>query len=128
MDFRFAPEDEAFRLEVRDFIKKNWDDRGFAAHDLNVRAYDFDSLEARELDWAFTRKLVEKGWYAMAWPKEYGGMDAPYGKQVVYAEEMGYAGAPGGGGISNIAGAIMLHGSDFIKREFLPRMRRGEVH
>lgn len=61
MDFLFSPEDEAFRLEVRDFIQKNWDPKDYDAHTLNVRAYDFDNAESRAHDKDFIKKLVEKG-------------------------------------------------------------------
>src|SRR5256886_8434673 len=50
-------------------------------------------------------------------------------EQVVYAEEMHRAGAPGTVniiGLSNIAPAIMEHGTEEQKRRFLPRMLRGD--
>ena len=31
MDFRLSPEGEAFREEVRDFLKANWDTKEFDA-------------------------------------------------------------------------------------------------
>jgi alkylation response protein AidB-like acyl-CoA dehydrogenase len=49
--------------------------------------------------------------------------------QVVYAEEMHRAGAPGTVniiGLSNIAPAIMEHGTEEQKRDLLPRMLRGD--
>jgi alkylation response protein AidB-like acyl-CoA dehydrogenase len=50
-------------------------------------------------------------------------------EQVVYAEEMHRAGAPGTLnpiGLSNIAPSIIEHGTDEQKRRFLPRMLRGD--
>jgi len=50
-------------------------------------------------------------------------------EQVVYAEEMHRAGAPGTVniiGLSNIAPAIMEHGTEEQKRDLLPRMLRGD--
>jgi alkylation response protein AidB-like acyl-CoA dehydrogenase len=127
MDFRLSPEDEAFRREVRDFIKKNWDPKGFDGHSINVRSWDFDNPESRANDHEFRRKLVEKGWYTMHWPKEYGGQDASVSRQFVYGEELAYANAPAGQPAANITGALMFHGSDWMKQYFLPRMASGDL-
>src|SRR5262249_4404082 len=62
-------------------------------------------------------------------PVEYGGRGASLMEQVVYAEEMHRAGAPGTVniiGLSNIAPAIMEHGTEEQKRNLLPRMLRGD--
>jgi alkylation response protein AidB-like acyl-CoA dehydrogenase len=128
MDFRLAPEDEAFRMEVRGFLKKEWDPKGWDAYSMGTRAYDFDSAEARAHADEFVKKLSAKGWYTMHWPKEYGGQDAPLSKQFVYREELAYADAPSGSPAGNITGALMVHGSDWMKQHFLPRMARNEVH
>ncbi|MDA1097120.1 MAG: acyl-CoA dehydrogenase family protein [Chloroflexi bacterium] len=127
MDFKLAPEDEAFRAEVRSFIQQNWDTKGFDGHSIPIRAYDFDNPDSRANDDAFTKKLIDKGWYTMHWPTEWGGTEAPLSKQFVYAEELAYANAPGGTPGSNITGALMVHGSDQIKKDFLPKMARNEV-
>ena len=63
----------------------------------------------------------------LGWPEEWGGADAPLGKQFVYQEELAYANAPAGTPASNITGAIMLHASDEMKQRFLPRMAKNEV-
>ncbi len=128
MDFNLTREEEAFRQEVRQFVKENWDPKGFDAHTMNVRAYDFDNADSRDHDDVFIKKLVDKGWYTMSWPKEYGGQDAPVGIQMVYGQELSYAGAPGGSPGSNITGALMLHGTDEMKEFFLPRMARNEIN
>ncbi len=80
MDFTLAPEDEASRLEVREFLRKEWDHAGFDGHSLPVRAYDFDNPESREHDKAFIRRLIDQGWFTMHWLAEWGGQDAPLGK------------------------------------------------
>ena len=127
MNFALSAEDEAFRAEVRTFVHENWDPMGFDAHSINVRSYDFDNAESRAHDHEFTRKLVDKGWYTMHWPQEWGGQDASFGRQFVYSEELGYANAPPGTPATNVTGVIMLHGSDFLKNEFLPKMARAEI-
>ena len=77
MDYREDPEDQAFRAEVRDFINNNWDSKGFDGHSMAVRSWDFDMQESRDNDKEFVKKLVDKGWYTMTWPKEFGGTDFP---------------------------------------------------
>jgi alkylation response protein AidB-like acyl-CoA dehydrogenase len=128
MDFRLSVEDETFRQEVRSFIKKEWDPKNWDAYALSVRAYDFDNAEARAHADQFIKKLVDKGWYTMHWPKEHGGQDAPLSKQHVYKEELAYNDCPSGSPGGNITGALMVHGSDWMKQYFLPRMARHEIH
>ena len=36
------------------------------------------------------KKLADKQWLTMAWPKEYGGQDAPITQQLIFAEESAY--------------------------------------
>ncbi|MDA1096790.1 MAG: acyl-CoA dehydrogenase family protein, partial [Chloroflexi bacterium] len=127
MDLRFSPEDEAFRQEVRAFIKKEWDPKDFN-NDLGVFGYDFDSAEYRAHSHRFAQKLIDKGWYTMHWPQEWGGQQASLTKQVVYSEELAYASAPAGTPGGNITGAIMFHGSDWLKQEFLPKMASGDIN
>ena len=86
MDFNLSSKDEGFRQEVRQFLTDNWDTKGYDSHSINVRSYDFATPEARDIDNQFIQKLVEKGWYTMHWPEEWGGEDASFGKQFVYME------------------------------------------
>jgi alkylation response protein AidB-like acyl-CoA dehydrogenase len=89
----------------------------------------WESSEALERMRAWNRRLADAGYAAIAWPTEYGGRGAGLMEQVVYAEELHRAGAPGTLnpiGIANIAPAIMQHGTDEQKRRFLPAMLRGD--
>ncbi|MBI2760644.1 MAG: acyl-CoA dehydrogenase family protein [Chloroflexi bacterium] len=124
MDFRFGPEDEAFRGEVRTFLRQEL-------------GQDWEPATGRESvtpeQWSFmrgfTKKLAGQGWLTMAWPKEYGGSGASTMRQLVYNEEMSYTGAPAatGSGISLAGPTIMVHGTEEQKREFLPPIARGDV-
>jgi alkylation response protein AidB-like acyl-CoA dehydrogenase len=74
-------------------------------------------------------QLAEAGWAAPSWPERYGGRDADLPQQLVYHEEMSRAGAPGPIntiGVSNIAPAIMMLGSEKQKDRFLRPMLRGD--
>ncbi|MCS7296576.1 MAG: acyl-CoA dehydrogenase family protein, partial [Dehalococcoidia bacterium] len=75
----------------------------------------------------FQRKLAERGWLAMAWPKEYGGGGASHMHQLVYNEEMAYHGAPVMNmGIAWVGPSLMLYGTEEQKRRFIPRIARAE--
>jgi alkylation response protein AidB-like acyl-CoA dehydrogenase len=126
MDFTYPAEAEAFRAEFRAWLDANLTDEfrnsGF---DGSLDA-DADAL-ARGRTW--NRMLADARYAAIAWPEEWGGRGAGVLEQVVYAEEMHRANAPGTLnpiGLSNIAPAIIEHGTDDQKRTLLPRMLRGD--
>jgi alkylation response protein AidB-like acyl-CoA dehydrogenase len=126
MDFTYPAEAEAFRAEFRAWLDANLTDEfrnsGF---DGSLDA-DADAL-ARGRTW--NRMLADARYAAIAWPEEWGGRGAGVVEQVVYAEEMHRANAPGTLnpiGLSNIAPAIIEHGTDDQKRTLLPRMLRGD--
>ena len=121
MDFRFSPEDNAFRQELQDFLRQelppNW---------------EIGSMMAEEVDWDFNlkmrKKLAERGWLTMHWPKEYGGQNASPVRTAIFYEEMSYNRAPGRDifGVRMIAPVLMLYGSEEQKKEFLLPISRGE--
>jgi len=123
MDFRFTPEQEAFRQGVRAFLEaelpSDWGGRN-----------DREDMTPEEAEFArgFVRKLAAKGWLTMAWPREYGGMGADHVQQLVYNEEMSYQRAPGAGnaGTSLVGPTIIVHGSEWQKRRFLSAIARAE--
>ena len=65
MDFRFSEEEEAFRQEIRAFIRENLTPQIRRQTHVGHAA----GPEAR----AFVRKLAEKGWLTRSWPVEWGG-------------------------------------------------------
>lgn len=128
MDFLFSPEEEALRQEATEFVHREWRDGGKDAHSLIVASYDVDDPGEQERMHDFARKLATKGWYTMHWPKEFGGWGAPLSTQLAYREAMAYAGAPEilGGGM--FAPMLMLHGADWQRDFFLPKIASGEIH
>jgi len=121
MDFRLSPEDEAWRQEVRSWLRQNlppdWEDRI-----PEEQGWEF----ARD----FARKLAQKGWVVPHWPKEYGGLGLDLWKQLIYREEMAYHRAPLGYvamGTDWAGPTIIVYGTEEQKREHLPRIARAEV-
>jgi len=125
VDFDYPPEAEAFRSEFRAWLDANLDPDLERTGAMAAA----DSPDALERMRAWNRTLADAGYAAIAWPVEYGGRGAGVMEQVVYAEELHRAGAPGTInviGISNIAPSIMQHGTEEQKRRFLPAMQRGD--
>jgi alkylation response protein AidB-like acyl-CoA dehydrogenase len=127
MDWRFTPEQERFRAEVRSFLSSalphDWDGNNDADRELP---------EGKSWTKAFVKQLVAKGWFTMAWPKEYGGQARSVIEQVIYKEEMSYHNVSvptlGGAGVSWVGPALMQVGTLEQKREFLPPISRGEAY
>jgi alkylation response protein AidB-like acyl-CoA dehydrogenase len=126
MDFTYPPEAEAFRAEFRAWLDAHLTDRyrgDGAAFSMDMDAERLATLR----EW--NALLADARYAAIAWPEEYGGRGAGIMEQVVFAEEMHRSGAPGTLnplGLSNIAPAIIEHGTDEQRRTLLPRMLRGD--
>ncbi len=121
MDFYFTDEEEQFRSELRQFLDDNLPDDW-----LGQEPYDDDV-------WGFTlemrRKLGQKGWLAMSWPKKYGGLEASPGQNVIFAEEMGYYRAPGRDvqGVGFLGPCLMHHGTEEQRQTHLKAITEGTV-
>ena len=127
MDFKFSPDDEAFRQDVvaflDDTLPADWADTPEGI------AEDGAADAAR---WAFTRdfstKLGERGWRTLGWPKEFGGAEAGPIRQALFNETMAYYRAPTyDQGVDRVGPTFMLHGSEEQKEFFLPKIRDAEI-
>lgn len=127
MDFRFTLEEEAFRQEVRTFLKSElpagW------AQTAGVGALGEGGEERWESLQAFQRKLARKGWLTLGWPRQQGGMGAGIMTQVLYNEEMAYHRAPTqiGVGPDRVGPTIILYGTEEQKAQHLPGIASGET-
>ena len=121
MRFHFTAEQEQFRTEVRAFL----DDAAPAGWEERFG----DDAEAR---WRFTRdfsrKLAARQWLALAWPRQYGGLEAGHISQMLYNEAMAYHGSPGGFhmGVAWVGPSLMLYGTEEQQARFLPRITSAE--
>ena len=70
MDFDLQPEERAFQEEVEQFLAANASPEVMDAHPEQL-SQTVDTPAKR----AFMRKLADKGWLGMSWPKEYGGQE-----------------------------------------------------
>jgi alkylation response protein AidB-like acyl-CoA dehydrogenase len=127
MDFRFAPEEEAFRTEIRSFLGET------LPADWAANAGAGNLGEGGDERWeflrSFQRKLSQRGWLTLGWPVEYGGQAAGVMQQVIYNEEMAYNRAPTqlGVGPDRVGPTIILYGTDDQKKQHLPGIANAET-
>jgi alkylation response protein AidB-like acyl-CoA dehydrogenase len=75
-----------------------------------------------------SRALARNGWLTMAWPREYGGIGASHVQQVIFKEELFRSRWSIDSHGVNLAGpTIIVHGSEEMKRDHLPRIARAET-
>ncbi len=122
MDFKFTEEHDALRTEVRTFLRESIDTR------------HGPSRPTSQANWPaqieFSKKLAARNWVAPAWPREYGGLGWPHIKQMIFSEELSYAGAPDAGRVFNvgmIGPTLIVHGSEAQKKEHLSRITNADV-
>lgn len=127
MDFRLSAEDQALQGEVAEFVRREWDPQGYDSTVLyGIDAHHTDP-EFRALVSTFARKLAKRGWWTMHWPTEHGGKAAAVTTQLAYRETMAYAGSPIALGGGLVAPVLMIHGQEWQKRQFLPKLARAEM-
>jgi len=123
MDFRFTPQEQAFRQEIRDWLKTNLPDN--LPEDRLAR--DSENLNVYK---EFAQRLATNGWVAPHWPKEYGGRGLSVVEQLVFNEEMAEGNAPMGYsmiGTGWVGPTIIVYGTDEQKQRFLPPITAGDV-
>ena len=124
MEFRFTPEEERFRGQIRDFLRRELPADWSAAGALG------EAGEARwEYQRSFQKKLAERKWLTLGWPEEHGGLAASHMMQVIYNEEMSYFRAPTqlGVGPDRVGPTIILYGTEEQKQQHLPGIVGGET-
>jgi len=131
MEFGFNDQEEAFKTEVEDFLKRelpsDWPEKSmhWPGGYGSIETADGESLEIIH---KFKLKLAEKGWITISWPKEYGGESHSYMEQAIFHERTSYYRAPVIGIATGIAGpTILLFGTEENKQDWIPRIAGGEI-
>ena len=124
MELDYSPEDEAFRLEIRSWLKENlpkgWFDPGF----------EMSNDERKKFNDEWPNKLFEGGWICATWPKEYGGKGLSTMQGVVLSEEFANAKAPMRAdffGDTLVGPTLLQWGTEEQKKEFLPQILNGSM-
>ncbi len=120
-----APPSEAaeeVRAQVREFLAEELAAGSFTTH--------VDTWLSG-VDPAFSRKLGERGWLGMTWPKRYGGHERSAMERYAVTEELLAAGAPVAAHwiADRQSGPNLLrYGTEAQRQEILPRIAAGECY
>ncbi len=125
MDFKYPPEAEEFRKEIRAWLEINAPKHKHPPYDTITVGSDEEWAERR----TWYRKLHSGGWIGIAWPREYGGRDADVMQAVVFHEELArfnahlpYIGA----GVALAGPTLIQWGNEAQKKRFIPKILSGE--
>src|SRR5207253_626656 len=122
MRYAYPREQLAWRDEVRRFLQKAVTPALVA--EMRQAGNEGDGPLAR----AFHRQMFEKGWWAIGWPKEFGGLGKSAVEQYIFIDEMMAAGAPAMRlAVSSVAPTILRVGSEEQKARWLPSILKGEI-
>ncbi len=123
MEFEFSEEERRFQKEVEAFLEAEQSPEVMDEHPEQL-SQTVDTPAKR----AFMRKLAERGWLGMSWPREYGGQERSGIYDFLLTEALSRYGAPQPGkGVGIVGKTIIRHGNETLKRTFLPKIIRGEV-
>ena len=121
MNLDFAPEDHAFRTEVRAWIADN-----FPAEIRRKQASGEALTKDDILSWH--RILNTKGWLTPSWPVQYGGTGWTPVQKYIWSEELARANTTQTSfGLGMIGPVIFTFGTPEQKERFLPATRAGDI-
>lgn len=124
MDFDLAPQEEAFRQELRSWLATH----PLEGYDPEVFLHlDEDARFAIQLAWQ--KQLYRAGWVGIHWPKAYGGRGATVMEQTIYLQEMVRARMPEVANMMGIriAGPTLIHwGTEEQKQRYIPTILSGD--
>jgi alkylation response protein AidB-like acyl-CoA dehydrogenase len=115
VNFDDSPEEAAFRTRIRGWL---------AEHNPGLPASSTDDeYWARQAEWHCA--LFDGGFFALTWPKRYGGHELPPVYEVIVDEELAAAGAPPKPSLGYLIQGITEHGSAEVCDRFLPALISG---
>ncbi|MFS2098869.1 acyl-CoA dehydrogenase family protein [Variovorax sp. Varisp85] len=117
--YDLGPVGNAFRAEVREWLRIHWPAERKAAHERLP-------FKQREYDRAFAQALGRTGWIGLGWPQRFGGQARSALEQLAFIEEMERAEAPRAGAPVQSA-MLQVHGSSAQQDRYLPEILRGEA-
>ncbi|WP_119157083.1 acyl-CoA dehydrogenase family protein [Caldimonas tepidiphila] len=122
MRLQFSPEEEAFRQEVRAFVRERLPADIQRKVELGLR------LEHRDYVTWF-RILESRGWLTPGWPVEHGGPGWSHVQRYIFDEETLLGGAPRiiASGIQMLGPVLIAFGTEAQKRKYLPDIRQSNT-
>ena len=121
MDLNFSAAENAFRQEVRDFLRTQLP--------APIRHKISNGLHlARDEHVAWQRTLHARGWGGPSWPKEFGGTGWTPSELYIFEEECALAAAPRliSFGLRMLAPVLMAFGSAAQQSRYLPKILAAE--
>jgi acyl-CoA dehydrogenase len=121
MDFEPSPLAEEIRAAMRELCSR-FPDSYWEEHDRK-----------QEFPWDFYDAIAEGGWMGITVPREYGGQGLGLLEASIVEQEIAGSGAGMNGASAVHIGIfgfdpIIKHGSEDLKRRFLPRLLDGSLH
>jgi alkylation response protein AidB-like acyl-CoA dehydrogenase len=119
MDFRWSADDEAFREEVRTWLREHLVGE-YATLGSGGGPADETGWDVR-MEWE--RELGKAGWIGLGWPQEYGGRGATITQQLIFNEEYARGNAPARAsffGEGLLGPTLIAFGTEEQKHRFLP--------
>jgi alkylation response protein AidB-like acyl-CoA dehydrogenase len=120
MDLRFTPEEQAFRRQVRTWLRTHVPPR-----QRDARPLEWHHAERITQAKAWQRAVHGAGYLALGWPREWGGQGMDVMRQTIVNEEMVRARAPGLiglMGIQMVGPTLIQFGTEAQRRRHLPRI------
>src|SRR2546425_5312227 len=124
MRIAFTPEQEDLGRELREYFAKLMTPE--RRENLTTTEGEYgDGTAYKET----VRQMGADGWLGIGWPTQWGGQNRSMMEQLIFTDEAAIAGAPVPFLTINTVGpTIMTFGTEEQKKDFLPRILRGEGH
>ncbi len=122
MKLQFSEADEAFRLEVREFVRQNLPADIKRKVELGLRLEHDDYVR-------WFRILETRGWLTPGWPVEHGGPGWNHVQRYIFDEETLLGGAPRiiASGIQMLGPVLIAFGTPEQKAKYLPDIRQSKT-
>ena len=135
MDFTITPEQEQLAREFNEYLDEHLTPELRAESEIfmNMNKDTDPGVFGRgeyggPLSKAFILRMGADGWLGVGWPKEYGGQGRSLMEQQIFYETVWARRAPFPVlTLHSVAPTLMKYGSKEQKKEFLPRILRGEM-
>jgi len=132
MELEFNERERAFRREVEDLLAealpRDWPERP-RVWPGGYSPSGFGGEEGIEIARRYRDRLIEGGWLAISWPREYGGRECTWMEQAIFDERTSYWRAPNLDVIATgiVAPMLLAVGTEAQRRQWLPRISSGEI-
>jgi 3-oxocholest-4-en-26-oyl-CoA dehydrogenase alpha subunit len=128
MDFRLTEKERALQAEFEAFFTAEMKNAPPEFGNGGLEGI-YATEEGFEFHRYMARKLAEKNWLALGWPKADGGLEATIMEQVIFDEVIGYHNAPGVDpfAVGMFAPTLLAGANEEQKQRLLQPIARGEA-